>query len=164
MAAPGHRLHRLPVYHDIGILIAEPAPGIRGADLVHYILFQHLRHRPTPHIERRERERVNAYRCICRPFRRSAATLAIPPVSGRPVRPVGLAPQRPFPVAGLTQQVVPGDVVVVRGRKQVDQVGVRNTLGSFPSARGYRGGSGRCIGAALSLRISRRRTQARPRR
>ena len=50
--------------------------------------------------------------------------LAIRPVLGlladRTIRPVRLAPQRALPVAGLPQQVVPLDLLVVRRLEQID--------------------------------------------
>src|SRR5256886_12164094 len=51
---------------------------------------------------------------ICKPFARLGA---------RPIRPVGLAPQRALPVARLPQQVVPGDAAVVRRLEQVNELG-----------------------------------------
>src|SRR5271167_3707160 len=51
MPTARHRLHQASVEDDPGILVAEPAPGIRGADWVHDVFLQHLRQRTTPDIE-----------------------------------------------------------------------------------------------------------------
>ncbi len=53
------------------------------------------------------------------------AARAREPLGGRgrrAVGPVGLAPQRAFPVARLAQHVVPGDLAVVRRVEELDQV------------------------------------------
>ena len=115
----------MSIEHDPGILVAVPAPGVRGADGVHDAFLQYLRQRTAPDIERGERQHVHANvvvlvhaaRLVARP--RGPFTRLV----ARPVGPVGLAPQRAFPVAHLAQQVVPGDGAVVRGFKQIEEIG-----------------------------------------
>src|SRR5262245_65853881 len=60
MASSGHRLYRLAVDHDPGVVVTEPAPGVGGADRIHDLLFEHLRQRPPPKVQSSERERVHA--------------------------------------------------------------------------------------------------------
>ena len=110
VTASADRLHVLAVDHDPGVLVSVPAPGVGGADGVHDVLAQHLRQRPAPHVGRHERQEVHAdvvvlvvrARGIHRPVRVVGGGLA-----DGAVRPVGLAPERAFPVARLPQQMIP---------------------------------------------------------
>src|SRR5262245_18831480 len=59
MASTGHRLDRLAVDHNPGIVVAEPAPGVGRADGIHNLLFEHLRQRPPPEVQRSESQHVH---------------------------------------------------------------------------------------------------------
>src|ERR1700735_2933484 len=107
MPTARHRLHQASVEDDPGILVAEPAPGIRGADWVHDIFLQYLRQRTTPDIECGKRQNIDPSVVI---FVYRPRLIASPVRPRRrvwpgPVSPVRLAPQRAFPVAGLPQQI-----------------------------------------------------------
>ena len=117
VAAAGHRLDAPAVEIDPRVLVAVPAPRARRADRLHDLLAQKLRQRPPQHLQRGEREHVDA-RIVVLVARAGLAQLAIRPVGWRltlrAIRPVGLAPDRALPVARLAQQVLPRDLRVVR--------------------------------------------------
>ncbi len=102
-------------------------PGGGRADRIHDRLLQHLRQRPFEHVQSRQREHVDAG-VVVFVERSRLVHFALGPLLGglsprRAIRPIGLAPERPGPVARLAQQVVPGDGRVVFGREQVDALG-----------------------------------------
>src|SRR5205807_1941914 len=99
--------------------------------------FQHLRERASPDVQERQRKRVDA-RVVVAPvlprlFRPTLGTVEA-------VGPVGLAPERPFPAAGLIQELMPGDARVVgRLERGVVHVLARRVLepDRGPRARGW---------------------------
>ena len=135
---PVDGLHRLAVDHHPRIVVAEPAPGVRGADRVHDLFLEHLRQRLAPEVERGERQHVHARVVVLVDRAGLVAWPRLPLVElvGRPVGPVGLAPERALPVAGLPQQVVPGDGAVVRRVEQVDQVRLPHPVGAIARGQG----------------------------
>ena len=131
VAAAGHRLHHVAVEHHPGVLVAEPAPGVGGADRVHDGFLEHLRQRTPPHIERREGQRVHAGVVV---LVDGAGLMARPrgPLGGvrlRPVGPIGLAPKRAFPITGLAQHVIPSDGAIVRRVEREQQIGSAEPVG-----------------------------------
>ena len=99
-------------------------PGGGGADRIHNRLPQDVRQRPFEDIKSRQREHVDAG-VVVFVERARQVHFALGPLLGslssrRAIRPIGLAPERPRPIARLAQQVVPGDGRVVFGGEQVD--------------------------------------------
>ena len=133
MAAAGHGLHCLPVHHDPRGFVAEPLPGGGRTDRFHDVLAQYGWQRPAPDLQRGECQCVDAHIVVLvRRARRDALARApLRRFTGRPISPLRLAPQRTFPVTHLTQHVIPGDLLVMRRREQIEQ----RDAGSARSAR-----------------------------
>jgi len=119
VAATGGRLDHHAIERDPGVVVAIPAPGAGGADWVHEVVAEDLLEGATPDLKDRVGEQVDAD-VVVLPGGAGFGVLALDvllegDVLGRAICPVWLAPQRPFPVAGLAQEVVPGDAAVVPG-------------------------------------------------
>ncbi len=122
MAAAGDRLHALPVDLDPRGLVALPAPALRGADLVHDALAQHVGKRLAEAAQQRIAERVHPDVVV---FVEAAglaelAALALAAVVGADadlpemVDLVGFAEDLALPFAVHVEQMAPGDLRVVR--------------------------------------------------
>ena len=116
VAAAADRLDVAAVDHHPGVLVAVPAPAIRGADGIHDPLAEHQRKRIAHHVERRQGKQVHPD-IVVLVVRSRLVHGAVRVLEGvlahRAVGPVRLVEQRALPVARLAEQVVPGDGVVV---------------------------------------------------
>ncbi len=99
-----------------------PLPASGAADRVHYPLLQNLRQRPSEYLHERQGQPVDPNVVVFPEAAGSSqvAVGALPRVVAAgahlpvPVDEVGLAPQLALPLAGLGEQVAPGDAAVLR--------------------------------------------------
>src|SRR3954454_9911594 len=105
MSAAAYGLHYLAVNNDKRILITKPPPCVRSSDRIHYVFLQNLRQRLSPHVQCRERKRVDS-NVVVLVGRAGFGAFSAKPVRGIPVRPIGpirFSPKCALPITGLPQ-------------------------------------------------------------
>src|SRR5690606_24330349 len=110
VAAAADRLDAPTVDLDVRVVVSVPLPGVGGADRVHDKLLQDLGERPAPDAEEGQGGAVHAHVVV---LPEGAGRLELAVLAAAPVGPVGLAPEGPFPLAGLLEEHAPGDRRVV---------------------------------------------------
>ena len=135
--AAGHRGQPAAVELDPRIAVRMPLPLGRGADRTHHRLAQHVGQRAPEALQQREAQAVDANVVVLpqRAGRLQGARLALLRAAEVALAEVAVVvdgvrfvPQRPLPLAGLLQQMPPGDASILLGREVVVDRGRRHRL------------------------------------
>src|SRR5262245_40154281 len=86
-----------------------PDPRFARTYGIEDLILKHLRQRPLPNSEQRQRQTVHAYVVV---LPEGAGLFEAAAVAAAAIRRIGLVPQRTLPFAGLVEEHLPGDLTV----------------------------------------------------